>query len=92
MIRYPRLIASNRTVNDFVSVMDIGPTLLDLAGIEVPQSMDGQSFKKQLTDNKSGWIDKDRSNVIVGRELHFPTARKGNLPYPMRAIRTPDFL
>ena len=92
MIRYPKLIASNRTVNDFVSVMDIGPTLLDLAGIEVPHSMDGQSFKKQLTDNKSGWIDKDRSNVIVGRELHFPTARKGNLPYPMRAIRTPDFL
>lgn len=92
MIRYPKLITSNRTVNDFVSVMDIGPTLLDLVGIDVPQSMDGQSFKKQLTDDRSGWIDKDRSHVIVGRELHFPTAREGNLPYPMRAIRTPDFL
>jgi len=92
MIRYPKLIAPERTVDDFVSVMDIGPTLLDLAGVDVPQSMDGQSFKKQLIDPRSGWIDQDRSEVIVGRELHFPTAREGNLPYPMRAIRTPDFL
>ncbi len=92
MIRYPKLIASQRAVDDFVSVMDIGPTLLDLADVDVPESMDGQSFKKQLTDKKSGWIDQDRDEVIVGRELHFHTAREGNLPYPMRAIRTPDFL
>ena len=92
MIRYPKLIAPQRAVDDFVSVMDIGPTLLDLADVEVPESMDGQSFKKQLTDHRSGWIDQDRNEVIVGRELHFHTAREGNLPYPMRAIRTPDFL
>ena len=92
MIRYPKLIAPQRTVDDFVSVMDVGPTLLDLAGIDVPKSMDGQSFKKQLTDHRSGWIDQHRDEVIVGRELHFHTARDGNLPYPMRAIRTPDFL
>ena len=92
MIRYPKLIAPQRTVDDFVSVMDVGPTLLDLAGIDVPRSMDGQSFKKQLTDHRSGWIDQHRDEVIVGRELHFHTARDGNLPYPMRAIRTPDFL
>ncbi len=92
MIRYPKLIAPRRTVDDFVSVMDIGPTLLDLAGIDVPKSMDGKSFKKQLTDHRSGWIDQHRNGVIVGRELHFHTARDGNLPYPMRAIRTPDFL
>ncbi len=92
MIRYPKLIAQQRAVDDFVSVMDIGPTLLDLADIDVPKSMDGRSFKRQLTDHRSGWIDQHRDEVIVGRELHFHAAREGNLPYPMRAIRTPDFL
>ena len=92
MIRYPKLIAPKRSVDDFVSLMDIGPTLLELAGVGVPTSMDGQSFKNQLTDHRSGWIDQHRDEVIVGRELHFHSAREGNLPYPMRAIRTPDFL
>jgi len=92
MVRYPELITKGRHVDDFVSVMDIGPTLLHLVGAKVPDDMDGRSFKSQLTNASSGWIDKQRDHVIVGRELHFPTAREGNLPYPMRAIRTPDFL
>ena len=92
MVRYPKMIAEGRHVDDFVSLMDIGPTILELVGVEVPDSMDGLSFKKQLTHKSSGWIDKQRDHVIVGRELHFHTAREGNLPYPMRAIRTPDYL
>ena len=30
--------------------------------------------------------------MISGRERHVDNAREGNLPYPMRALRTPDFL
>jgi uncharacterized sulfatase len=37
-------------------------------------------------------VDPERNTVIIGRELHFHTARDGNLPYPMRAIRTPEHL
>ncbi|MCP4855819.1 MAG: sulfatase [Fuerstiella sp.] len=92
MVRYPKLIANGRHVDDFVSVMDIGPTVLELAGVDVPASMDGRSFKTQLTSIDSGWIDSQRDHVIVGRELHFHSAREGNLPYPMRAVRTPNFL
>lgn len=88
MVRYPKLIANGRHVDDFVSVMDIGPTVLELAGVDIPAGMDGRNFKKQLG---SGWIDSQRDHVIVGRELHFNSAREGNLPYPMRAIRTPDY-
>ena len=72
--------------------MDFGPTLLELAGIKVPDSMDGRSFLSQLTSQKSGWIDSRRDSVFIGRELHFHTARPGNVPYPMRAIRTKDHL
>ncbi|MCP4193702.1 MAG: sulfatase [Planctomycetaceae bacterium] len=92
MVRYPKLIMKGRHVEDFVSVMDIGPTLLELTNIDVPANMDGRSFKKQLTSDVNGWVDPQRDHVIVGRELHVHSAREGDLPYPMRAIRTPDFL
>ncbi len=92
MVQWPQKIKAGRRVDDFVSVMDIGPTLLEAAGIKVPSDMDGDSFLPQLTSDQSGWIDPQRDFVIVGRELHFPTARDHQLPYPMRAIRTRDHL
>ena len=92
MVRWPGGIQAGRRVDDFVSLMDIGPTLLELAGVKEPPPMDGRSFLSQLTARKSGWIDPNRNTVIIGRELHFHSARDGNLPYPMRAIRTPEHL
>lgn len=92
LVRWPKTVAAGRRVDDFVSVMDIGPTLLELAGLPVPPEMDGRSFYRQLTSDKNGWIDPQRDFVVLGRELHFPSARDSNLPYPMRAIRTKDYL
>ncbi len=92
LVRWPKGIPASRCVEDFVSVMDIGPTLLELAGVPVPAEMDGRSFLPQLNSRSSGWIDPQRDSVVLGRELHFHTARDGNLPYPMRAIRTKDHL
>lgn len=92
LVRWPEKVPAGRRVSDFVSVMDVGPTLLELAGVEIPDSMDGRSFVPQLLSEKSGWIDPDRDRVVMGRELHFHDARRGNLPYPMRAIRTRDHL
>ncbi|MEM8955640.1 MAG: sulfatase [Verrucomicrobiota bacterium] len=92
LVRHPPTIPAGRRVNDFVSVMDVGPTLLEVAGLEVPETMDGRSFHPQLTSKKNGWIDEERDYVVLGRERHVPEARTDNLPYPMRAIRTKDYL
>ena len=46
----------------------------------------------QLMSKKEGLIEKERDYVIVGRERHAHDARDGNLPYPMRAIHTKDFI
>jgi N-sulfoglucosamine sulfohydrolase len=92
LVRWPKGIPAGRRVDDFVSVMDIGPTLLELAGVQVPAEMDGRSFLPQLANKASGWIDPQRDSVVIGRELHFHSARDGNLPYPMRAIRSKDHL
>lgn len=91
MVRWPKAIKAGRRVNDFVSVMDIGPTLMKLAGAKTFPT-DGKSFLKQLRDRRSGWIDPRRDSVVIGRELHFHDARQGNLPYPMRAVRNRDYL
>ena len=36
--------------NSLVSVLDIGPTFLELAGIKKPETMQGVSFKKLLNE------------------------------------------
>ncbi|MEM6279422.1 MAG: sulfatase, partial [Verrucomicrobiota bacterium] len=92
IVRWPAGIPAGRVVEDFVSVTDVGPTLLELAGVETKTPMDGKSFLPQLTSTKSGWVDEARDFVVIGRERHVPTARPGFLPYPMRAIRSKDFL
>ncbi len=90
--RLPSAIPSGRRVEDFISIMDVGPTFLDFAGVEVPVEMDGKSFLPQLTSENSGWIDKAKDRVVIGRERHYHTARAGNIPFPMRALRSKDFL
>ena len=85
-------IVGERTVDDFVNLMDLAPTFLDAAGLEPPEVMTGRSFVEILKSKKHGQVVSTRDHVIVGRERHVADARIDNLPYPQRAIRTKDFL
>lgn len=44
-------IPTDTRVQAYCYLLDIFPTLTELAGIETPQSVDGKSFKKSITDN-----------------------------------------
>ncbi len=92
IVRWPGRVKAGRTADDLVNLMDLAPTFLEVAELTPPASMDGRSLLPQLLADKSGLIDPTRDRVIFGRERHVGTAREGNLPYPARAIRTPDFL
>ena len=81
-----------RVVDDLVSLTDLAPTFLELAGLAVPAAMTGRSLVNVLTSDKSGQVDPERTRVFFGRERHVENARAGYLPYPQRAIRTHDFL
>jgi N-sulfoglucosamine sulfohydrolase len=76
-----------RRVTDFISLVDIGPTILELAGIEIPQEMTGRSFVQTLKAESDGRVDHSRDHVFFGKERHNPDEF-----FPMRAIRTDDFL
>lgn len=89
-IRFGKNINSGRTIDRLTSLIDIAPTVLDFAGIAVPDEMTGKSLLPVLTGKEPGTSDDEA--VFTGRERHFQTAREGNLPYPQRAIRTKDYL
>jgi len=81
-----------RVVDDFVNLMDLAPTFLELGGVKPPAVMTGRSLVPVLNSDKTGRVDASRDWVITGRERHVARAREGMLPYPQRALRTPDFL
>lgn len=74
-------------INEFVSLMDLAPTFLDLSGQEVPSEMTGTSLAPLLKKGSS----QDRKSVFVERERH-ANVRIGDVGYPSRGIRTAEFL
>lgn len=81
-----------RVVDDFVNLMDLAPTFLDVGGVKHPAGLNGKSLWPVLASKKAGQVDPDRAWVVTGRERHVGDARAGNRPYPQRALRTKDFL
>ncbi len=89
-IRWPKKVVSGRKVDVPVSLIDLAPTFLDAAGLVSSDDPDGQSLLPALVSG--GEDSKLRGWVLIGRERHFIRAREGNTPYPVRALRTPEFL
>lgn len=81
-----------RVVDDFVNLMDLAPTFLDVGGVKRPGGMHGRSLVPVLQSDRSGFVDPERTWVVTGRERHVAAARERNLPYPQRALRTKEFL
>jgi len=82
-----------RVLEDFISTTDLAPTFLELAGVEIPDVMTGQSFAGLLKGKKEGFVDREhRGFVLHGKERHVP-GQEGHMGgYPVRAIRTHDYL
>src|SRR6185295_125640 len=88
-IRWPARIQGGRTVDGFVSHTDLAPTLLAAAGLNPSAEMTGRSLWPLLTSGKNSEPGRDR--VFFGRERH-ASVRAGNVGYPIRGIRTAQFL
>lgn len=84
-----------RTVDDFISFVDIAPTVLELAEISplevgMPE-FTGGSLLDIFTSNLSGRIEKNRNAVIIGQERH-DVGRPNDVGYPIRGIITDDYI
>ncbi len=91
-VSWPAMVPAGRVVDDFVSLPDLAPTVLQAAGVEVPAVMTGRSLLEVLKSTAAGQVDATREHVVIGRERHVAAARPELLPYPQRALRTADFL
>jgi len=91
-IQWPDRVVPGRVVRDFVSLTDLAPTFLEAAGASVPEVMTGRSLLPLLTSDRTR-MEAPREAIVFGRERHTPAqAAPQSGGYPMRAIRTDDFL
>ncbi len=91
-VRWPTRVKGGRVVEDFISLADLAPTFLEAAGLKPTPRMTAKSFLNVLTSGKSGRVDTKRDHVLTGKERHVPCQQTGMAGFPMRAIRTHDFL
>ncbi len=86
-IRWPGVAEAGQVIDSFVSLTDLAPTVLESAGLKPLDAMTGRSLLPLLRhEAQSG-----RDRVFIERERH-ANVRRGDLSYPVRAIRTRDYL
>ena len=88
-IRWPARVKSGTTVDAFVSLTDLAPTFLEAAQVAVPAEVTGRSLWPLLDGTRAAADGRD--HVFIERERH-ANVRRGDASYPVRAIRTADFL
>ena len=87
-VRWPGKIKAGQKFDDYILLTDLAPTFLEAAGLKPLPEMTGHSFLNLVTGQEKPGL---RTTVFIERERH-ANARKDNLGYPSRAIRTTEFL
>jgi arylsulfatase A-like enzyme len=83
-------IPKGLVLDDFVSLIDLAPTFLEVAGVQIPDAVTGRSLTGIF---ETGRVTGDyRNQVLFGKERHTPSQSDSMAGYPMRAIRTREFL
>lgn len=83
--------AGGRVVDDLCSFIDFMPTFLDAAGVATPDELPGRSLMDILDSDASGSVNPERNRAYLGRERH-DLGREGDVGYPVRCVRTPEYL
>ncbi|MBM1105204.1 sulfatase [Aurantibacter crassamenti] len=81
-------IEGGKRISDFMNFIDFGPTILEAVGVDIPDSFQGKSLLELFYPDRK---KSDRDKVFLERERH-ANVRKGDLSYPMRAVRTKEYL
>jgi arylsulfatase A-like enzyme len=57
LVRYPKEIKAGTKIDKLVQNLDFAPTLLDYAGVEIPEEMQGESFRNLASGKTDQWRD-----------------------------------
>lgn len=84
-----------RRIDDFVSFVDVAPTLIELAGLQWSETgmapTAGHSLTNLFASEKSGQITPSRDHVLVGKE-RTDIGRPHDWGYPIRGIIKADYI
>jgi uncharacterized sulfatase len=85
LVRWPGTIAPGAVVDDLVSLMDLGPTVLNLAGVRAPAHMQGRAFlgpgkpaPRQYVVAHRDRMDEAYDMMRAVRDRHFKYIRNFN--------------
>lgn len=85
----------NRKIDDYISFIDLAPTILEAAGISIKtskmQPITGKSLFSIFNSSKSGQVVTSRDYVLVGQERH-DVGRPNDEGYPIRGIHKNNML
>lgn len=92
-VSWPKQFPGGRSSDDLVSFVDLTATIYEAANVEVPSEFPvvGTSLVNELKGEASGILNAKRDHIVAGRERH-SSSRFNSLSYPMRVIRTKDWL
>lgn len=85
LVRYPKEIKAGLVENSLMANIDIAPTLLDYAGVPIPKAMQGESCRKVLRGDHSGFV---RNSIYFRYWMH--RAHKHDNPAHY-GLRTDDY-
>ncbi len=80
IIRWPREIKANIRSDALINIVDIMPTILDIAGAKIPQNLDGKSFLNVLKNKK-----RSINNYIFGMSTKQNV--RNPMVFPSRSVR-----
>ena len=78
LVRYPGLADGGESYDELLGNVDVLPTILDVAGVETPDDLDGRSFRPLLADDERY---EERERVFAEMTWH-------DVYNPVRAVRT----
>lgn len=101
-LRYPPLVASPRVEDRLIQVIDLAPTIYDLAGVPIPNTVDGRSLVP-LMRGTSDWRDaillegwpgdkNDDDETMDAGSIEITGNKKVKVAAHYQAIRTEQFV
>lgn len=82
LVRYPKEIPAGSVVDKLIQNLDFAPTFLDYAGVEIPQDMQGASFRDVVNQKKGEWRD-----AIYYTYYEYPSVHMVKRHYGVRTDR-----
>jgi arylsulfatase A-like enzyme len=87
VLSYPRAVAAGQALDRIVTNVDIAATLLDAAGVDVPERMQGRSFWGDLTDPAGAQRDREREGFYYRYWMHDDRSHQVGAHYGYRTHR-----